>query len=124
MTLSFLARRSHTVVLIGLLLLFVIISVITLMVPGCGRSPNMVIWGLNVLPLVIVSPGILRGGPRSGIWLCFLLLGYFAVSVAGLFGCATWLAWAEMVVIVVLFIASMLFSRWQAKLNNEEQSVE
>lgn len=74
------------------------------------------VWAMQSLPLLLVLPGLLKRHYRSGIWLCFMILFHFLLAVdnvvmsghAAFYSCMAAL-------IVLLFIASMLFARWQAR---------
>lgn len=88
----------------------------TVVWPSCERAPNPVVGLLLCVPLLIFLPGILKRSTRSHIWLCFVSMGYFLLAVTGFFNCASALAALELLFIVVLFIAAMMFSRWYAQL--------
>lgn len=110
------ARAARVLTLLGLALLLLCIALTTLLWPGQGREPSAVIWILQSLPLLVFVPALLRRKLRGHIWLCFVLLLYFAASVVRLFEpAADWLAWLELAAIVTAFCAAMLFVRWRAR---------
>lgn len=114
------SQFAFRAVLISLALLWLIVTLATLVMPGCGRSPNIIIWALHCVPLLIVLPGVLRGSPRAHIWLCFLSLGYFTVAVTGAFACWSSLALLEVFAVVAVFISAMLYARWRAQSDNRK----
>ena len=57
----------------------------TVALPMGGRAPNITMWAIHALPLLMFLPGMLRGNYRSYTWLAFLILMYFLLSVEGVF---------------------------------------
>ena len=80
------------------------------------RGEPWILWVGRLLPLLIFLPGLFRRAPRSIIWLCFVSLMYFIGGVENLFAMPqSILAWAGMVCVVSVFIAGMLYARWQSR---------
>jgi len=80
------------------------------------RGEPWILWVGRLLPLLIFSPGLFRRAPRSIIWLCFVSLMYFIGGVENLFAMPqSILAWAGMVCVVSVFVAGMLYVRWQSR---------
>lgn len=99
--------RNVTLILYGLLLASFCLWQILL--PG---GPKYFLWVVQMVPLLIFLPGLLRDNPRVYIGLCFVLLLYFIKAVEGLFSPARdWLDYMLLVFTVTLFIVSMLASR-------------
>jgi uncharacterized membrane protein len=96
----------------ALLLLF---AVNTLVVPSCNRSPNIVIFLLHLLPLLVFLPSLLKQNVRAHAWMTFVLLGYFMMSVSTAFACKSILLTTEVLLIAALFIAAMLYIRWRSR---------
>jgi uncharacterized membrane protein len=97
----------------------VLVAALTLETFGIDRLQMLtraVLWTVWVLPLLLFLPGLLRGSWKSHLWLCFVVMVYFMMAISELFdprhGAADWL---ELVAIVVLFVASMMFSRWRQR---------
>jgi uncharacterized membrane protein len=68
---------------------------------------------IKIVPLILFSPGLLRGAYKTCLWLCFVLLIYFTVNVTHLFmPDPDWLDFAETVLLVLLFITAMMYARW------------
>lgn len=102
-----LARRST---LGGLVLLVAGLSLWQIIRPG---GPLYVLWVVQLIPLVMFVPGLLRDNPRAYIGLCFVLLLYFIKGVEGVFHPArTWIDYLLLILSVFLFITAMLTSRW------------
>ncbi len=76
-------------------------------------GPSVFFWVVQLLPLVILIPGLRRGNPRTYIWLCFVLLAYFIKGVDGIVSPSrAWIDYVTLAVSVVLFITAMITSRW------------
>jgi len=75
-----------------------------------------ILWVGRLGPLLMFAYGIVKRQPRSIIWLCFVSLLYFIAGVERLFATPSdWLAWLAMDAIVSIFVAGMLFVRWQSR---------
>ena len=99
--------RQLTLVLYGLLLAS--FCVWQLILPD---GPKYFLWLVQMVPLLIFLPGLLRDNPRVYIGLCFVLLLYFIKAVEGLFTPSRdWLDYALLALTVTLFIVSMMASR-------------
>lgn len=109
-----LARRSWVATLALMAALQVVYVFETLLLPTFDRPANPVVWAVQALPLAAFVPGMLARKPRIFIWLCFLLLIYFAVAVLSVFTHPHgFYSWAELLLISSLYVASMLFARWR-----------
>ena len=69
---------------------------------------------ITLLPLLIFIPGLIRERYKSLSMLCFVSLLYFVIAVTNLFA-PNRIAFdiVELVLIVVMFSAAMMFSRWK-----------
>ena len=95
--------------------LLVLYVLTLLMYPSCGRSGNLLIAGLHLVPLLCFLPSLMRQHIRSYVWFCFMLLGYFLVAVPNALGCSTVLNILEPILVVVLFTAAMMHVRWRSR---------
>ena len=76
-------------------------------------GPSYLFWFVQLFPLLILLPGMLKGYPKTYIWLCFVLLAYFIKGVDGIISPAR--AWIDYVVLagsVLMFTSAMMTSRW------------
>ncbi|NHO64160.1 DUF2069 domain-containing protein [Aestuariicella hydrocarbonica] len=101
------AKRLSQIVLSSLILLYVI----------SGLLEETILWTLIIVPclsLLIFLPGMLKSHARSYDWLCFVILIHFCVGVTNSMSPhATWNDYVQTALTVVLFISSMMASRWQ-----------
>ncbi|MGK2914340.1 MAG: DUF2069 domain-containing protein [Porticoccaceae bacterium] len=76
-------------------------------------TPNILLVP-TLLPLLLFLPGMVRRQPRSFAYLCFVALLYFTVIVTNLFKPGSPSSdVVALIAVVTLFVAAMLFSRWQ-----------
>ena len=69
-------------------------------------------WLVSVFPLLIFIPGLLKPKHRTYSWMCFVLLMYFLFLIPLLMSSWHWSYWIMTILVTVLFIASMMTSRW------------
>lgn len=116
-----LAQRCRQLTFLCLIALLVVIAIDTIVMPSRERAPNVVVWLLLSLPLLIFLPGMRRGTINSFAWLSFVSLLYFAQSVTSLF--VPWWRWLDvlhLIVTVTLFIGAMLSVRYTARARRAE----
>lgn len=111
-----LARHCRHLTFLCLMALLVVIAIDTVILPSRDRQPNVVVWVLLSLPLLIFVPGLWRGVINSFAWLSFVSLLYFAQSVTSLF--VPWWRWLDvlhLIFTVSLFVGAMLSVRYTAR---------
>ena len=83
----------------------------------------LVITLIQIVPLLLPVTGLFKRGLRAASWLCFILCFYFINAVL-----AVWFvpesvsAWVMLILVSMLFINSMMFIRWQGKLNRNRSA--
>jgi uncharacterized membrane protein len=100
---------------VGLLIFF---SVWYLGVIAADAHPLWSVWILHTVPLLAFAPFIVKGVPRSHVWLCFILLLYFsgAVLMTANGGKHLWGGLVYAFLVVVLFTSAMMYARWASQL--------
>ncbi len=94
----------------GSLLLFLLVLLVNAVVSSMPLSLTI----FTFIPLAILLPGLYAERYKTISMLCFVTLLYFIVAVTNLFApTASLLDVAELVLLVVLFPAAMMFSRWK-----------
>lgn len=94
----------------GSLLLFLLVLLVNAVVSSMPLSLTI----FTFIPLAILLPGLYAERYKTISMLCFVTLLYFIVAVTNLFSpTASLLDVAELVLLVVLFPAAMMFSRWK-----------
>jgi len=68
---------------------------------------------LQLVPLLLILPGLISKYYRSYSWLCFLSLAYFTSYVVQVYSPSRqWHDWAGLISTIIIFIAGMYASRW------------
>ncbi|TBU99914.1 DUF2069 domain-containing protein [Stutzerimonas kirkiae] len=83
-----------------------------------------VVLSIQLLPLLLMAPGIIAGSPRAHAWTCFIVNLYFIQGVLACIDPARQFYGAlEVLFSLALFIAALLYTRWsyqyQRKLSGE-----
>jgi uncharacterized membrane protein len=103
-------------------LLLVTIAVSTLLWPGRGREPSVTIWIVQTLPLLVVLPGLWRGGVTAHAWLSFIAMLYFAAAVMNVplssnpeLPPVAIIDVLQLILSVEIFIGTMFYVRWRSR---------
>lgn len=102
----------------------------TLLWPGRGREPSALIWVMQTLPLLVVLPGLLRGGVTAHAWLSFIAMLYFAAAVTNLpltgesVPPLRLLDVLELILSVEIFVGAMFYVRWRSRALRAAGSIE
>lgn len=72
-----------------------------------------VVVGIQLIPLLLVAPGMLTGSPRAHAWTCFIVNLYFIQGVLAAIDPGRMIyGWLEAMVSLALFISALLYTRW------------
>lgn len=74
-------RYSKIAVLILYYSLLVNLTVANLFLKSVHSEPNITVWLIQLVPLLLFIPGISRDHPRIHAWLSFVVLFYFTQAV-------------------------------------------
>ena len=73
-----------------------------------------VILAIELIPLLLLLPGMLMGSARAHAWTCFVVNIYFIKGVLAAFDPARALfGWIEVLVSLGLFVSGLLYVRWK-----------
>jgi uncharacterized membrane protein len=101
-----LARTLSFATLFGLVLLYLVSSLM-------DEQINWTVLIIPCLTLLMFVPGMMQNRPRSFDWLCFVILLHFTVGVTNSMSpVGAWHDYLQTVLTTVLFISSMMTSRW------------
>ncbi len=82
-----------------------------------GNARPWVISLVELLPLLLVAPGVILGSPRTHAWLAFVINLYFIKGVLAWFNPdKLWLGALETAISVALFFSALLYTRWRYQL--------
>lgn len=73
-----------------------------------------VILAIELIPLLLLVPGMLTGSARAHAWTCFVVNIYFIKGVLAAFDPARAVfGWMEVLVSLGLFVSALLYVRWK-----------
>lgn len=85
---------------------------------GYAAVPNSLLWAVlafQMLPLLLLAPGIIGGHPRTHSWACFVVNLYFIQGVLAAFDPSKQLfGWLEILFSLSLFTSALFYTRWCA----------
>ena len=94
--------------LIALLLLW------TLLFANLHGARIGVVLAIELLPLALLTPGMLTGNPRVHAWCCFVVNLYFIQGVLAAFDPSRMLyGWLPSVISVALFCSALMYTRYR-----------
>jgi len=86
---------------------------------GYAAVPSTLLWAVlafQLLPLLLLAPGIIGGHPRTHSWACFVVNLYFIQGVLAAFDPSKQLfGWLEILLSLTLFTSALLYTRWCAQ---------
>ncbi|MBA1277463.1 DUF2069 domain-containing protein [Stutzerimonas stutzeri] len=72
-----------------------------------------VVISIQLIPLLLVAPGMISGSPRAHAWTCFIVNLYFIQGVLAAINPARMVyGWLEAIISLTLFISALLYTRW------------
>jgi len=108
--------------LVTLLYLLVIATqILDTLASSLSANTQVIVVVVRVAPLLLLVSVVFNATPRSLIWLCFLLLGYFVGATLGAFSPArTIWDFVALGATSLLFISAMFRSRHLSQLLNND----
>jgi uncharacterized membrane protein len=77
-----------------------------------GAGGSFKTWLVEMIPLVIFIPGLIKQSHRTYSWICFVSLMYFVAIIPLLMGHWRWTDWLVTLLVCTLFTSAMMTSRW------------
>lgn len=107
-------KYSNALALASYAILLILMVTSTLLSTLPEEASRGLMLAVKCLPLIIFLPGLLKGSLRTHMWLCFVVLFYFTRAVVDAFLTeGALLESLTTAITVTLFIASMMYVRWQ-----------
>ena len=104
---------SRALSLASFLGLILLLTVWTLVYADLNGARYWVVLSIELLPLVLLAPGMLLGNARAHAWACFVINLYFIQGVLAAIDPARMVyGWLEAFISLTLFIAALLYTRW------------
>ena len=106
-------KISRAVSLISFIALAALLLVWNLVFADLHGARTWVVVSIQLIPLLLVAPGMISGSPRAHAWLCFIVNLYFIQGVLAAINPARMVfGWVEAIISLILFIAALLYTRW------------
>lgn len=107
-------RATRVLSLVAFFSLMALLTVNNLWFANLHGARMGVILAIELVPLLLVLPGMLMGSARAHAWTCFVVNLYFIKGVLAAFDPArALLGWLEVGISLVLFVSALLFVRWR-----------
>ncbi|WP_095106870.1 DUF2069 domain-containing protein [Pseudomonas sp. Irchel 3E20] len=120
-TIEWLQPRVRLARILSLVCFFALVGVLALfylcLLDLHGARPWVILL-IELVPLLIMAPGVISGSPRGHSWLCFVLNLYFIKGAIAAFDPNRQLFGVlEMAASLALFCSALLYVRWRFQLN-------
>ncbi len=107
------AALARKICLIACAVLVLLYAAKTLLLWDKPLEVRYSVFTVQLLPFLVVLPGMLKGRWSSFAWLTFIVQLYFMTSVLALFKpVSSYLDWGVLALVAVIFTAALLFVRW------------
>lgn len=108
------AAKAHKTCLLAMTLLLCIFLWQALIEAEHGLGVVLVILGAQLVPFLLVLPGVLKERWRSYAWMLLFLNLYFVVVTLRLFQHPGQISdWMQLLALAIVFTAALLFVRWK-----------
>ncbi|WP_443190510.1 DUF2069 domain-containing protein [Pseudomonas indica] len=105
---------SRAMSLASLVALAALLLLWNLLFADLHGARTWVVLSIQLLPLLLVAPGVLLGNARAHAWTCFVVNIYFIQGVLAAIDPGRMLfGWLEALFSLSLFCAALLYTRWR-----------
>lgn len=105
---------SRALSLVSFFALLVLLLIWNVAFADLHGARTWVVLSIQLLPLLLLAPGLLLGNARAHAWACFVVNIYFIQGVVACIDPARALFGAlETVISVSLFCSALLYTRWR-----------
>lgn len=107
-------RISRLLTLIALAALAILLVIWNAYFADLHGARTWLITSIELLPLALITPGVLLGTARGHAWACFVVNLYFIKGVlASIDPNRAWLGYTETALSVLLFCSALMYTRWR-----------
>ena len=114
-------KLSRVATLVSFFALTALLLAWNLFIAEIPGELRWVIASLQLIPMLLLAPGLILGNARAHAWACFVVNLYFIQGVLAafdpsktLFGCA------ETLLSVRLFCSALLYTRWRFQYDRKQ----
>ena len=106
-------KISRTISMVSFVALAALLLVWNLAFAELYGARTWVVISIQLIPLLLVAPGMIGGSPRAHAWTCFIVNLYFIQGVLAAIDPARMIyGWLEAIISLTLFISALLYTRW------------
>jgi uncharacterized membrane protein len=106
-------KASRAISLASFFGLAALLTIWNLVFADLHGARTWVVISIQLVPLLLVAPGMITGSPRAHAWLCFIVNLYFIQGVLAATDPARMVyGLLEAGISLTLFIAALLYTRW------------
>ncbi|AGA86032.1 DUF2069 domain-containing protein [Stutzerimonas stutzeri] len=106
-------KASRAISLASFFGLAALLTVWNLVFADLHGARTWVVVSIQLIPLLLVAPGMITGSPRAHAWLCFIVNLYFIQGVLAAIDPARMIyGLLEAAISMTLFVAALLYTRW------------
>lgn len=110
-----LCRQTKPLMLLNTAALMIVLATWQLVFQPLTLERPLLLLAVTLIPLLLLTPGIIKGGYRAAIWMCFVTLIYFVAGVLNWTASPRWAyGMSETLLSVILFIIALMYARWKA----------
>lgn len=107
-------KLSRALSLFNYIALLILITAWNLAFADLHGARNWVVLSIQLVPLLILAPGIVLGNARAHAWLCFVINLYFIQGILAAIDPARAIYGAlETLISLALFCTALLYTRWR-----------
>lgn len=107
-------KLSRALSLFNYIALLVLITVWNLGFADLHGARNWVVLTIQLVPLLLLAPGMALGNARAHAWLCFVINLYFIQGILAAIDPARAIYGAlETIISFALFCSALLYTRWR-----------
>ncbi|MFL9815037.1 DUF2069 domain-containing protein [Stutzerimonas sp. VN223-3] len=106
-------KFSRAVSLASFIGLAALLAIWNLAFADLHGARTWVVISIQLIPLLLVAPGMISGSPRAHAWTCFIVNLYFIQGVLAAINPTRMIyGWLEAIISLALFISALLYTRW------------
>lgn len=114
-------KLSRVATLVSFVALTALLLAWNLFIADIPGELRWVIASLQLIPMLLLAPGLILGNARAHAWTCFVVNLYFIQGVLAAFDPSkTLFGWAETLLSVSLFCSALLYTRWRFQYDRKQ----
>ncbi|WP_268800165.1 DUF2069 domain-containing protein [Pseudomonas huanghezhanensis] len=118
-------RASRATALLCFIGLMVLLSIYYLVYADLHGARPWLILSIELVPLLLLTPGMVKGSARGHSWTCFVVNLYFIKGALAAYDPNRWLfGLMEMAASLTVFISALLYVRWRHQYTRQRMNAD